>query len=215
MDALGIGGTGFTPHVILAEAGEDIAAKLMAFCHQGLRTVCILSATGAICNVTLRQSETSGGGVSYEGQFEIISLSGSTRHSENNSGHNRMSNLSVSLAGPDGRVLGGEVVGMLTAASLVQIIVGSFVADGKKSSSSNPKSGPAVTPSSQMVTFGGPVTPTTPTSQGNSTESSDDNENGHFSKGSGDPGLYNNNASQSVHNIPMYHHQLWAGQTQQ
>ncbi|KAL2348265.1 hypothetical protein Fmac_002265 [Flemingia macrophylla] len=166
---------------------SDIAAKLMAFCQQGFRTVCILSATGAICNVTLRQSESSGGGVSYEGQFEIISLSGSTRQSENNNGHSRMT-------------------------SLVQIIVGSFIADSKKSSSGNLKSGPTSATSSQMLTFGGSVTPTTPTSQGHSTESSDDNENGHFSKGPDDQGLYTN---QSVHNIPMYHHQLWTGQTQQ
>ncbi|RDX69527.1 AT-hook motif nuclear-localized protein 13, partial [Mucuna pruriens] len=239
MDALGIGGTGFTPHVILAESGEDIAAKLMSFCQQGPRTVCILSASGAICNVTIRQPAISGAGaggtVSYEapslaasllfnslhmmsfslqGRFEIISLSGSMQQYENNSGHNRMSGLSVTLAGSDGRVLGGEVSGALTAASPVQVIVGSFITDGKKSSSS--KSVPSSTPSSQMLTFGAPTTPTTPpTSQGPSTESSDENENSHFSKGPGGPGLYNNASQQPIHTMPMYHHQLWAGQTQQ
>ncbi|KAK7307719.1 hypothetical protein VNO77_41034 [Canavalia gladiata] len=211
IDALGTGGTGFTPHVILVEAGQDIAAKIMAFCQQGPRTVCILSANGAICNVTLRQPAMSGGTVTYEGQFEIISLSGSIVLSGDSSGRNRMGGLSVSLAGSDGRVLGGGVAGMLTAASPVQVIVGSFIADGKKSSSSNLKSGPSTTPSSQMLTFGAPMTPTSPNSQGPSTESSDDNENGPFSKG---PGLYNN-TSQPIHNMPMYHHQLWAGQTQQ
>ncbi|KAK7406381.1 hypothetical protein VNO78_08005 [Psophocarpus tetragonolobus] len=214
MDALGISGTSFTPHVISAEAGEDIAAKLMAFCEQGPRSVIILSANGAIRNVTIRQAASPGGAVSYEGQFEIISLRGSTLPSDSDSGHNRMSGLTLSVAGPDGQVLGGEVSGALTAATAVQVVLGSFIADGKKSSSSNLKSGPSSTPSSHMLTFGASPSPTTPTSQGPSTESSEDNENGHFSKGPGGPGLYNN-ASQPIHNMPMYHHQLWAGQTQQ
>lgn len=38
----------------------------MAFSQQGPRTVCILSANGAICNVTLRQPAMSGGTVTYE-----------------------------------------------------------------------------------------------------------------------------------------------------
>jgi len=92
--------------------------------------------------------------------------------------------------------------------------VGSFIADGKKSSSSNLKSGRSTTPSSQLLTFGAPTTPTTPTSQGPSTESSEDNENSNFIKGPGVPGLFNN-ASQPIHNLPMYHHQLWTGHTQQ
>jgi len=95
--------------------------------------------------------------------------------------------------------------------------VGSFIADGKKSSSNNVKSGRSTTPSSQLLTFGAPTTPTTPTSQGPSTESSEDNENNNFIKGPGGlggPGL-SNNASQPIHhNLQMYHH-LWAGHTQQ
>ena len=58
---------------------------------------------------------------SLQGEFEIISLSGFTQQSENNSGHNGIRSLNVSLAGPDGRVLGGEVAGALTAASAVQV----------------------------------------------------------------------------------------------
>ncbi|GAY44474.1 hypothetical protein CUMW_082340, partial [Citrus unshiu] len=44
--------------------------------------------------------------------------------------------LSVSLAGLDGCVLGGGVAGLLTAASPVQIIIGSFLAEGWKESRS-------------------------------------------------------------------------------
>lgn len=38
----------------------------MAFSQNGPRAICILSANGAISNVTLRQAATSGGSVTYE-----------------------------------------------------------------------------------------------------------------------------------------------------
>jgi hypothetical protein len=43
--------------------------------------------------------------------------------SENNGEQSRTSSLYVSLAGADGRVLGGAVAGMLTAASAVQVLL--------------------------------------------------------------------------------------------
>ncbi|XP_020679762.1 AT-hook motif nuclear-localized protein 10 [Dendrobium catenatum] len=130
--ALGSAGTGFTPHVITVKAGEDVSSKIMSFFQHGPRAICILSANGAISNVTLRQAATSGGTVTYEGRFEILSLSGSFLLSENDDQRSRTGGLSISLAGPDGRVLGGGVAGLLTAASPVQVVVGSFIADGKK-----------------------------------------------------------------------------------
>ncbi|XP_039795717.1 AT-hook motif nuclear-localized protein 10-like isoform X3 [Panicum virgatum] len=129
---IGSAGAGFTPHVIFVKTGEDVSAKIMSFSQHGTRAVCILSANGAISNVTLRQSATSGGTVTYEGRFEILSLSGSFLVSENGGHRSRTGGLSVSLAGPDGRVLGGSVAGLLTAASPVQIVAGSFNTHGKK-----------------------------------------------------------------------------------
>lgn len=58
-----------------------------------------------------------------QGRFEIISLSGSFLLSDNNGNCSRSGGLSVSLAGSDGRVLGGLVAGMLMAASPVQVWV--------------------------------------------------------------------------------------------
>ncbi|KAK6140975.1 hypothetical protein DH2020_025282 [Rehmannia glutinosa] len=176
LDALGVPGVGFTPHVITVNAGEDIASKIMAFSQQGPRTVCILSANGAICNVTLRQPAMSGGTVTYEGRFEIISLSGSFLLSESNGNRSRTGGLSVSLAGPDGRILGGGVAGMLKAASPVQVVVGSFIADAaaKKSYKSPPPP-----PSSHMLNFGpgGGASPPSPGGGGGSSESGDDEIN--------------------------------------
>ena len=45
---------------------KDVSSKIMSFSQHGPRAVCILSANGAISNVTLRQQATSGGTVTYE-----------------------------------------------------------------------------------------------------------------------------------------------------
>lgn len=129
-------GIGFTPHVITVAVGEDITTKIMSFSQQGTRAVCILSANGVLSTVTLQQPSTSGGTVTYEGQFEILSLSGS--YLVSNSGgqsSGRIGSLSVSLASPDGRVIGGIVRGVLIAASPVQVIAGSFLCASSKAKS--------------------------------------------------------------------------------
>ncbi|XP_022737526.1 AT-hook motif nuclear-localized protein 3-like [Durio zibethinus] len=120
-------GANFTPHVITVNAGEDIIMKVMSFSQQGTHAICILSANGTISNVTLRQPTSSGGSLTYEGRFEILSLSGSFMPTENGGTKSRSGGMSVSLAGPDGRVLGGGLAGLLVAAGPVQVVVGSFL----------------------------------------------------------------------------------------
>ncbi|CAN4097830.1 unnamed protein product [Withania somnifera] len=201
LDALGVGGVGFTPHVIVVNVGEDIASTLMAFSEQGPRTVCILSAHGAICNVTLRQPAIGGSTVAYEGRFEIISLSGSLLRSESNS--TRTNNLSVSLAGSDGRVLGGGVAGMLMAATPVQVIVGSFIAEGKKPKSKTPS---LTSPPSNMLNFGGPASGgVSPPSHDASSDSSDENGG---SPSNHEQGPYGN-SGQPLHSMPVYANMGW------
>ncbi|XP_047321534.1 AT-hook motif nuclear-localized protein 8-like [Impatiens glandulifera] len=218
LDALGSFGIGFTPHVIFVEAGEDIAAKIMAFSREGPRTVCIMSAHGAISKATLIQSSTSSGIISYEGRFEIISLTGAFMPSEGNIGENRMSPLSVSLAGSDGRVLGGGV-GKLIAANTIQVIVGSFIADGKK-----PKPGFSPTPSNvqefgaRTTVAGGAAEGNTP-SEGHSSDSSHDEDGSPYDNSSvppsgppqGPPQF--NNSARPVHNMTPYSHLDWGNTT--
>ncbi|KAK9740240.1 hypothetical protein RND81_03G021600 [Saponaria officinalis] len=192
-DALGSPAIGFTPHVITVNTGEDVSSKIMSFSQNGPRAICILSANGTISSVTLRQAAISGGSVTYEGRFEILSLSGSFMRSENGGGRNRTGGLSVSLAGPDGRVIGGGVAGLLTAASPVQVVVGSFIADGRKEVKSPSPTEPLFTPS-RLHSVPGPLGPSSPLSGGTSGSSS-----GHGSplnqseagRNSGPPGLSN------------------------
>ncbi|KAL9434965.1 hypothetical protein AB3S75_021263 [Citrus x aurantiifolia] len=120
-------GTNFTPHVITIDAGEDVMMKVISFSQQGPRAICILSANGVISNVTLRQPDSSGGTLTYEGRFEILSLSGSFMLTESQGTRSRSGGMSVSLASPDGRVVGGAVAGLLVAAGPVQVVVGSFL----------------------------------------------------------------------------------------
>ncbi|EPS65493.1 hypothetical protein M569_09286 [Genlisea aurea] len=126
-------GIGFIPHVITVKAGQDVALTVLGFSQNSPRSVCILSAAGHISSVALRQAASSGGTATYEGRFEILSLSGSYMPSNVNGQISRTGGLSVTLVGPDGRMFGGCVAGVLTAASPVEVIVGSFVAaDGNK-----------------------------------------------------------------------------------
>ncbi|EPS58236.1 hypothetical protein M569_16579, partial [Genlisea aurea] len=168
----GLPGVGFTPHVIMVNSGEDIISKIMAFSRQGPRTVCILSATGAVCNVALHQTAMPTSVVTYEGRFEIISLSGSVASSGSSGGQGQTGGLTVSLASSDGRVLGGGVGEILKAASSVQIIVGSFMTEPRKS-----KKGTAgAAPVSHLLNFDS-ATGASP-SAGGSSDSGEDDENG-------------------------------------
>ncbi|KAH9606777.1 hypothetical protein KSS87_009797 [Heliosperma pusillum] len=220
LDDLGSSGIGFTPHVITVNTGEDVYSKIMSFSQNGLRVICILSAIGTISSVTLSQAATPGGSVTYEGSFEILSLSGSFMLSENGGGRSRTGGLSVSLAGPDGFVVGGGVAGLLTAASAVQglsssflvssfgqglfnwahitkkrdvlptsllwwnflqfesvyiwqVVVGSFIADGRKESKLSNSTEPLHTPSRLHACTGLPR-PSSPPSHGTLSESSDE-----------------------------------------
>lgn len=172
LDALGSSGTSFTPHIITVKPNEDVASKIMAFSQQGPRTTCIISANGALCTATLRQPATSGGIVTYEGHFDILSLSGSFLLAEDGDTRSRTGGLSVALAGSDGRIVGGCVAGMLMAATPVQVVVGSFIAEAKKPKEEQPKREPTSVPPHTAV-FGAAST-ASPPSDGTSSEHSDD-----------------------------------------
>ncbi|RAL51207.1 hypothetical protein DM860_010709 [Cuscuta australis] len=127
--AIGDVGKGFTPYIINVVAGEDVSNKIMTFMQQSKRDICILSASGAVSSASLLQPSTSGGNITYEGRFDILSLSGS--YVRNGCG-GKTGGLSVCLGSSDGQIIGGGVGGPLTAAGQIQVIVGTFVVDPKK-----------------------------------------------------------------------------------
>ncbi|KAI4315409.1 hypothetical protein L6164_028223 [Bauhinia variegata] len=122
-------GLAFSPHVITVGVGEDVVAKLLSVSQERPRALCILSGTGTVSSVSLRQPASTGVSVTYEGRFEILCLSGSYLVAEDGGPRDRTGGVSVSLSSPDGHVIGGGVA-VLIAASPVQVVVCSFVYGG-------------------------------------------------------------------------------------
>ncbi|CAN0892849.1 AT-hook motif nuclear-localized protein 14, partial [Linum grandiflorum] len=122
-------GQGFTPHMIYVGPGEDVALKTNMFMQQSKSETCVLSASGVISSATIRQPTISGGNLTYEGRFDIISLTGSYVRTELGG---RTGGLSICMSNNDNQIIGGGLSGPLIAAGAVQVIVGTFTLDNKK-----------------------------------------------------------------------------------
>ncbi|KAL0425986.1 UNVERIFIED_CONTAM: AT-hook motif nuclear-localized protein 11 [Sesamum radiatum] len=107
-----------TPHIINIAVGEDIKRKILSLL-QGRRAIVILSSIGSISAANIKISSSSGS-VTYEGHFDMVNLSGSYVN-DADSPHGPSGGLNVTFAGPDGRLIGGPVEGVLIAASPVQL----------------------------------------------------------------------------------------------
>lgn len=110
-------------HVMEVANGCDIAESVSTFAARRQRGVCILSGSGNVTNVTLRQPAAPGAVVTLHGRFEILSISGSFLPPP---APPTASGLTIYLAGGQGQVVGGSVVGPLLAAGPVIIMSASF-----------------------------------------------------------------------------------------
>ncbi|RYR72034.1 hypothetical protein Ahy_A02g006232 isoform A [Arachis hypogaea] len=110
-------------HVMEVANGCDIMESVTVFARRRQRGVCILSGSGTVTNVTLRQPASPGAVVTLHGRFEILSLSGSFLPPP---APPAASGLAIYLAGGQGQVVGGSVVGPLLAAGPVVIMAASF-----------------------------------------------------------------------------------------
>lgn len=110
-------------HILEVGSGSDIFEGVAAYARRRQRGICVLSGTGTVTNVTLRQPASAGSFVSLQGRFEILSLSGSFLPPPAPPG---ATSLTVFLAGGQGQVVGGNVVGELIAAGPVIVIAASF-----------------------------------------------------------------------------------------
>ncbi|XP_031113551.1 AT-hook motif nuclear-localized protein 22-like [Ipomoea triloba] len=110
-------------HVMEISNGCDIQDSISSFATRRQRGVCILSGSGTVANVTLRQPASPGAVVTLHGRFEILSLSGSYLPPP---APPAASGLTIYLAGGQGQVVGGSVVGPLMASGPVMIMAASF-----------------------------------------------------------------------------------------
>ncbi|KQJ94680.1 AT-hook motif nuclear-localized protein 20 [Brachypodium distachyon] len=109
-------------HVMEVAGGADIADAIAAFARRRQRGVCVLSGAGTVADVALRQP-AAGSVVALRGRFEILSLTGTFLPGPAPPGS---TGLTVYLAGGQGQVVGGSVVGALTAAGPVMVIASTF-----------------------------------------------------------------------------------------
>ncbi|CAI9768371.1 unnamed protein product [Fraxinus pennsylvanica] len=111
-------------HVMEVASGSDVAESIAEFARKRQRGVCVLSASGIVKNVTIRQPCDSGAVMALHGRFEILSLTGAFLPGAvpplGSTG------LTIYLAGGQGQVVGGSVVGSLVAAGPVMVIASTF-----------------------------------------------------------------------------------------
>lgn len=110
-------------HVMELANGCDIMDTITNFARRRQRGICILSGTGTVLNVILRQPGAPGAVVTLHGRFEILSLSGSFLPPP---APPAASGLTIYLAGGQGQVVGGGVVGPLLASGPIVVMAASF-----------------------------------------------------------------------------------------
>ncbi|XP_019155826.1 PREDICTED: AT-hook motif nuclear-localized protein 23-like [Ipomoea nil] len=110
-------------HILEVGSGCDVFDCVAGYARRRQRGICVLSGSGTVTNVTLRQPTAAGSVVTLHGRFEILSLSGSFLPPPAPPG---ATSLTIFLAGGQGHLVGGSVVGELTAAGPVIVIAASF-----------------------------------------------------------------------------------------
>ncbi|KAD4586047.1 hypothetical protein R6Q59_035572 [Mikania micrantha] len=110
-------------HVLEISSGSDVSDCIATFAQRRHRGVSVLSGSGIVTNVTLRQPAAPGGVLTLQGRFEILSLSGAFLPPPSPPG---ATGLTVYLAGGQGQVVGGLVVGQLMASGPVMVIAATF-----------------------------------------------------------------------------------------
>ncbi|KAJ4836212.1 AT-hook motif nuclear-localized protein 20 [Turnera subulata] len=110
-------------HVMEIANGSDVADSLACFARKRQRGVCVLSGNGMVTNVTLKQPSSPGAVMALHGRFEILSLTGAFLPGPAPPG---ATGLTIYLAGGQGQVVGGSVVGSLVASGPVMVIAATF-----------------------------------------------------------------------------------------
>lgn len=111
-------------HVLEISSGSDIVDCIATFAHRCHRGVSVLSGSGTVTDVTLHQPTAPDGVLTLQGRFEILSLSGAFLPAPSPL---RTTGLTIYLAGGQGQVLGGNVMGTLVASGPVIVIAATYM----------------------------------------------------------------------------------------
>ncbi|CAK9182651.1 unnamed protein product [Ilex paraguariensis] len=110
-------------HILEVSSGCDVFESVATYARKRQRGICVLSGSGTVTNVSLRQPAAAGTVATLHGRFEILSLSGSFLPPPAPPG---ATSLTIYLAGGQGQIVGGNVVGALIASGPVIVMAGSF-----------------------------------------------------------------------------------------
>ncbi|KAF2291838.1 hypothetical protein GH714_035912 [Hevea brasiliensis] len=123
------------PAILEISAGSDIIDSIISFARRNHSGISIMSATGSVSNVTLRQPIPHAPSLSLHGPFNLLALSGSFLgslapkqcSSSGSSSFHSSSCFGITLAGAQGQVFGGIIAGKVLAASLVVVVAATFL----------------------------------------------------------------------------------------
>ncbi|XWS14922.1 hypothetical protein CRYUN_Cryun35bG0050400 [Craigia yunnanensis] len=114
-----------SPYILEIPGGNDVVEAIYRFSRRKNIGICVLTGSGTVSNVTLRQpSTTPGATITFHGRFDILSLSATFLPQTMSC--NVPNTFSISLAGPQGQIFGGFVAGSLVAACTVFIVAATF-----------------------------------------------------------------------------------------
>ncbi|KAL9245556.1 hypothetical protein vseg_019194 [Gypsophila vaccaria] len=120
-----------TPYLLQLPSGSDLISSLTRFSRLRGLCLCVLSTSGAVHNVTLKQPLPASSGevetITFHGRFHLLSLSAYvTPTSHNTSNTTPFDGFAVTLAGQRGQIIGGRVVGPLLCDGPVCVVATSL-----------------------------------------------------------------------------------------
>ncbi|ESQ35358.1 hypothetical protein EUTSA_v10009678mg [Eutrema salsugineum] len=119
-----------SPYILQVPSGNDVVEAINRFCRRKSIGVCVLSGSGSVVNVTLRQPSPAAPGstITFHGKFDLLSVSATfLPPPPRTSLPPPVSDFfTVSLAGPQGQVIGGFVSGPLFSAGTVYVVAAGF-----------------------------------------------------------------------------------------
>ncbi|XP_074263987.1 AT-hook motif nuclear-localized protein 29-like [Silene latifolia] len=110
-------------HMLEIASNTDIMESLAKYAHQRGRGISIVSGTGSVQDVTIKNPADTNTVVTLRGRFEILSLTGTILPPP---APPQAGGLSVFLSGGSGQVVGGAVVGPLMTSGPVLLMAASF-----------------------------------------------------------------------------------------
>ncbi|KAL3733064.1 hypothetical protein ACJRO7_022567 [Eucalyptus globulus] len=117
------------PYILEVPGGTDVVHSISTFCRRKAIGLCVLAGSGAVANFTIRHPSASppGATVTFHGRFDILSISATfVAPQAASSTFFVPDGFKISVAGPQGQMLGGSVAGPLVAAGPVFVVAATF-----------------------------------------------------------------------------------------